>query len=102
MTDRPAPELHGLDDSDLQRIEIELTRRFCPPLPTAVVQECVIESAAHFERAPVRTYLAILVERRAAARLRELVAGHGDAAEPDPRAPDEVPRGYVGPSVRAS
>lgn len=102
MTDRPASELHGLDDSDLQRIQIELTRRFCPPLPAVVVQECVLESAAHFERAPVRTYLAILVERLAGARLRELVQGQAGATEPAPRAADEVARRYVDPSARAS
>jgi hypothetical protein len=102
MTDWSALELDGLDADDLRRIQVELTRRFCPPLRAELVQQCVLESATHFQQAAVRTYLPILVERRAGARLRELVERHGDAVEHGARAPDEVPRGYVGPSVRAS
>jgi hypothetical protein len=102
MSTEAADELVGPTESDLHRIADELTRRFCPPLLPEVVQRCVLESAIGFEQASVRTYLAILVQRTAAARLRELVANQDDVVGPGSRGADDVPRHYVGPAARAS
>jgi hypothetical protein len=57
--------------AELLRIEGRLTAEYGPSLGPEVVMRCISGAIRHFERAPVRTYVMLLVERRATAQLRD-------------------------------
>lgn len=59
----------------LQATERELVREFGAALGEDRVRADVQAVAHHYDDAPVRTFLAVLVEREARARLRGLSAG---------------------------
>lgn len=59
----------------LQATERELLREFGPVLGEDRVRSDVQDVVQRYDDAPVRTYLAVLVEREARARLRSVSAG---------------------------
>jgi hypothetical protein len=59
----------------LQATERELVREFGPVVGEDRVRSDVQEIAHLYDDAPVRTFLSVLVEREARARLRSLSAG---------------------------
>jgi hypothetical protein len=61
------------DRDGYARVEARLVARFSPPLPPEAVKRCVLDCAAMFEGARVRTYLPVLIERAAADRLAEVI-----------------------------
>jgi hypothetical protein len=65
---------------DLSSLEARLLTRFSQLDPDEV-RRCVGDSAAEFEAARVRTYLAVLIERAAIDRLRALE--HADSEAPN-------------------
>ena len=75
-------DLDVIADTDLRRIATDLERRFCPPLRPEAVRRRLLECVAGFDHAPVRTYLAILVQRAAIDRLQGLVDRAGELGRP--------------------
>jgi hypothetical protein len=59
---------------DLSHVERRLEARFCPPLQPSEVRRCTTEAAASLQSAPIRTFVALLIERAAAERLRALAS----------------------------
>ena len=57
--------------AELVRIEGRLIAEYGPSLGPEVVMRCISEAVDHFDEAPVRTYVMLLVERRATAQLRD-------------------------------
>ena len=57
--------------AELVRIEGRLIAEYGPSLGPEVVMRCISEAVDHFNEAPVRTYVMLLVERRATAQLRD-------------------------------
>ena len=55
--------------AELVRLKGRLMAEYGPSLPD-VVTRCIAEAIDHFDEAPVRTYVMLLVERRAIAQLR--------------------------------
>lgn len=68
--------MHGNQHADeqrhLQRIQEDLQREFAS-LPTEVVNRRFAQLVADFDEAPVRTFVPVLVQRRARESLRQLV-----------------------------
>jgi hypothetical protein len=58
------------ESGELRGLEQRLVARFSPPLRAEEVERCLVECAARFDGAPVRTYLSVLIERAATDRLR--------------------------------
>lgn len=56
--------------AELGRIEGRLIAEYGPSLGPEVVIRCISEAIDHFDQAPVRTYVLLLVERRAITQLR--------------------------------
>ena len=56
--------------AELGRLEGRLMAEYGPSLGPDVVMRCIAEAIDHFDEAPVRTYVMLLVERRAIAQLR--------------------------------
>lgn len=56
----------------LQRVQEDLQREFAS-LPTDLVSSRFTELVAHFDQAPVRAFVPVLVQRRARESLRQLV-----------------------------
>jgi hypothetical protein len=55
---------------DLREVETRLLRVFGATVGEDEVRHCVESAYAHFDRVPVRTYVLLLTERRAAGELR--------------------------------
>ena len=58
------------ETADLVKLEGRLMAEYGPSLGTDAVIRCIAEAIDHFDEAPVRTYVMLLVERRAIAQLR--------------------------------
>ena len=59
----------GIDeDREIEEIIVRLSARF-PHKPSTVVVDAVAEARSHFERARVRDFVPVLIEREARARL---------------------------------
>ena len=56
--------------AELRRLKVRLVAEYGPSLGPDVVTRCIAEAIDHFDEAPVRTYVMLLVERRAIAQLR--------------------------------
>ena len=56
--------------AELGRLKGRLMAEYGPSLGPDVVTRCIAEAIDHFDEAPVRTYVMLLVERRAIAQLR--------------------------------
>ena len=68
-------ELRTIDSRELrmvEHLEAQLIARFSPPLHQNEVQRALIDCAASYESARVRSYLPVLIERDATRRLRDL------------------------------
>jgi hypothetical protein len=63
MDEREAAELASIED--------RLMAEYGPSLGPDAVMRCIADAVGHFDEALVRTYLPLLVERRATAQLRE-------------------------------
>ena len=63
---------HADEQRHLMRVQEDLQREFAT-LPTGVVHERFAELVADFDAAPVRTFVPVLVQRRARESLRQLV-----------------------------
>ena len=59
-----------MEDLDRARLEERLIARFVPPLESAEVHRAIDDAVAMFATAPVRNFVALLVERVASDRLR--------------------------------
>ena len=70
----PTVAQHQDEQLRLQATERELVREFGPLLGEDRVRSDVQDVVHHYDDAPVRTFLAVLVEREARARLRRLSA----------------------------
>ena len=57
--------------AELVSIEGRLLAEYGPALGPDAVMRCIADAVGHFEGAPVRTYVMLLVERRATAQLRD-------------------------------
>lgn len=55
---------------DLVQIESRLLAKFVPPLEPDDVRRCLVMALTHHQRARIKTYLSILIERTAAELLR--------------------------------
>jgi hypothetical protein len=79
MTQVAEPQaLHSQDEQlRLQATERELVREFGPVLGEERVRSDLQDVVHHYDDAPVRTFLTVLVEREARARLRSLSAAAG-------------------------
>lgn len=61
----------GIDeDREIEDIIVRLSARF-PHQPSTVVVDAVTEARSHFERARVRDFVPVLIEREARARLEQ-------------------------------
>jgi hypothetical protein len=75
------------EEQSISRLVDSLTAAF-PHLPEAQVRACVQDALAHFANAKIRTYIPVLVARRARAALRcpcpaeEATAGPEATASP--------------------
>lgn len=59
----------GIDeDREIEEIIVRLSARF-PHKPSTAVADAVAEARSHFERARVRDFVPVLIEREARARL---------------------------------
>jgi hypothetical protein len=56
--------------AELVKIEGRLMADYGPSLGPDVVKRCIADAVGYFDEAPVRTYVLLLVERRAIAQLR--------------------------------
>jgi hypothetical protein len=75
LADIDSLELREIDSLELRKVgnlETKLIARFCPPLHPKEVQRSLIDCAASYESARVRSYLPLLIERDATRRLRGL------------------------------
>ena len=63
---------HVESSDELEFIAHTLSRQFAD-VDDATIDQLVRECATYFETAPVRSYLALLIEKRARDRLREAV-----------------------------
>ena len=80
----------GVAESEEQSISrlVDALTAAHPHLPAAQVRACVLDAHARFTGAKIRTYVPVLVARRAAAALRcsspatEAAAGRGESAPP--------------------
>jgi hypothetical protein len=59
------------DAAELVSIERRLLAEYGPALGPEAVMRCIADAVGHFDEAPVRTYVMLLVERRATAQLRD-------------------------------
>ena len=57
--------------AELVSIEGRLLAGYGPSLGPDAVMRCIADAVNHFNEAPVRTYVMLLVERRATAQLRD-------------------------------
>ena len=57
--------------AELVSIEGRLMAEYGPSLGPDAVLRCIADAVNHFSEAPIRTYILLLVERRATARLRD-------------------------------
>jgi hypothetical protein len=57
--------------AELASIEDRLLADYGPSLGPDAVMRCISDAVGHFNEAPVRTYVMLLVERRATAQLRD-------------------------------
>jgi hypothetical protein len=81
------PEGATADDPEslhLRNILDRLAARFSPPLSGDEVERCLLEAVASFRDAPVRTYMAVLIERAATDLLQTAVRAGGPIAAPAP------------------
>jgi hypothetical protein len=63
----------GVDEheaAELLWIEGRLMAEYGPSLGPDVVKRCIADAAGYFDEVPVRTYVMLLIERRATAQLR--------------------------------
>ena len=71
--------------AELGRLKGQLMAEYGLSLGPDVVMRCIAEATDHFDEAPVRTYVMLLVERRAIAQLRHearrTVADPGDGQD---------------------
>jgi hypothetical protein len=68
--------------AELVSIEGRLMAEYGPSLGPEAVVRCIADAVNHFNEAPIRTYVLLLVERRASAQLRdEARRAHADAAD---------------------
>lgn len=63
---------HAREAEDLLDVETRLLRVFGATLGTDEVRRCVQSAYEHYDRVPVRTYVLLLTERRAARDLRDI------------------------------
>jgi hypothetical protein len=75
--------------ADLVSIEVRLMAKYVSLGPDAVMG-CIADAVRYFHTAPVRTYVMLLVERRAAAQLREMRSATSDVNRPN-KAPTVAP-----------
>ena len=68
--------------AELVSIEGRLVAEYGRSLGPHVVMRCIADAIGHFDGAPVRTYVMLLVERRAAAQLREMRRATRDVNRP--------------------
>jgi hypothetical protein len=76
--------------AELVSIEGRLVAEFGPSLGPDAVMRCMADAISRFDGAPVRTYVMLLVERRAAAQLRDMRRATRDVNRPA-RAPTVAP-----------
>ena len=57
--------------AELVSIEGRLMAEYGPALGPDAVMRCIADAFNHFDEAPIRTYVLLLVERRAIAQLRD-------------------------------
>jgi hypothetical protein len=76
--------------SDLVSIEGRLMAKYGQSLGPDAVMSCIAAAVRYFHAAPVRTYVMLLVERRAAAQLREMRSTTFDVNRPN-KAPTVAP-----------
>ena len=69
--------------AELGRLKGQLMAEYGLSLGPDVVMRCIAEATDHFDEAPVRTYVMLLVERRAIAQLRH--EARRTAADPGDR-----------------
>jgi len=71
--------------AELGRLKGRLMAEYGSSFGPEVVMRCIAEAIDHFDEAPVRTYVMLLVERRAIAQLRHearrTVADPGDGQD---------------------
>jgi hypothetical protein len=98
------------ETAECQYLEQRLVSRFSPPLAAEEVERCLLECIANYEDAPVRTYIAVMIERAATDHLRSAVhditvphsprsislANVPDVTAPRVRADRRTPLGGVG------
>ncbi len=70
--DGDAIRLHAREAEDLRDVETRLLRVFGATLGADDIQRCVESAYAHYDQVRVRTYVALLTERRAARELRAI------------------------------
>jgi hypothetical protein len=63
MDEREAAELVSIED--------RLMAEYGPSLGPEAVMRCIADAVNHFNEAPIRTYVMLLVERRATAQLHD-------------------------------
>ena len=73
---------------EMADVERRLIAEFSASLPAEEVQRCIVEVIARFDRAPVRNYMEVLVERIARDRLR--IAAIDQARRPRRRRADQT------------
>jgi hypothetical protein len=66
---------------DFERLEARLIAEFSRELPREDVRRCLIECAAKYRSAVVRSYVELLVEREARTQLRALASGRNGAVD---------------------
>jgi hypothetical protein len=99
--------------AELGRLEGRLMAEYGGSWGTDAVIRCIADAVGHFDKAPVRTYVMLLVERRATAQLRDqarrAAADPGDGQGPvldmrhasgDPCGEAPGPPGIDGPNTR--
>ena len=76
--------------ADLVSIEGRLMAKYGQSLRPDAVRRCIADAVRYFDTAPIRTYVMLLVERRAAAQLRETRSAISDVNRPN-KAPAVAP-----------
>lgn len=98
------------ESAEFQFLERRLVSRFSPPLPAEEVERCLRDCIADYQDAPVRNYIAVMIERAATDHLRSVVRdttvpqsplsssppGEADVRAPRARADRRTPLGGVG------
>jgi hypothetical protein len=72
----PTPHPTGYESQAIGRVIEALSARF-PDVPAAVINDKVLQAREHFDKAPVREFVPVLVERQVRA---DLAGGNPTAA----------------------